>query len=99
MELPALLPNPTYPFFHGYIKLHCWGGGGGGGVPRLKHAHKIRSVYKISPGSQPTTNKPGLGKLKPMCHDVVSRPSINIHYLSSCMVMVYHLSTHHTHTK
>ena len=67
MELPpALLPNPTYPFFHGYVKLHCWGS------PKIEAYSQMRGVYKISPGSQPPTNKPGgLGKLKPMCHSQV----------------------------
>ena len=72
MELPVL-PNPTYPFFHGYKTTLL-------GASKIEACQQMRSVYKLSPGSQPPTNKPGLGKLKPM----VSQPSINIHYLSSC---------------
>ena len=79
MELSAL-PNPTYPFFHGYKTTLM-------GVSQDRRMlTNEKCVYKITPGSQPPTNKPGLGKLKPMC---MSQPSINIHYLSSCIATVY----------
>ena len=44
--------QPTLSFM--VTKLHC------SVSPKIEACYQMRSVYKISPGSHPPTNKPGL---------------------------------------